>query len=324
MSEVEDAATTLLRLLRSEMRVLKDDGSFARLSVTSEWQNAEAFKGYDGQVTVGLAECADQKVDLSGKTRRRTSFLRVNVWATDYAGASEAGRVMRSKIVEEVNRVIRQKRGKPNETLYDFYNAAVAAQAHKAYYGKGEFSPYDSSWTELSSAQIQQLLYSDDNRCQVSRSENGEFAALLFGFKLESREQTVKKLVLTFEGYGAAPTGNGVAVQVWNHEAAAWQHMQVGGAGGEDETLTLLLTADLPSYIDNDGYVWLLARTLYASNGAAPAVLFCDYASCTATVNGISYCDVVGCRTLDRVDAKPIIYRTEITVKSWFIEKLGV
>lgn len=322
MSEAEDAAVTLLRLLRNGLRVIRDDGALARVSVTSEWQNAEAFKGCDGQVTVGLAECTDQKIDLSGKTRRRTSFLRVNVWAADYAGASEAGRAMRNKIVEEVNRVIRQNRSKPNETRYDFYNAA--SQAHKAYYGKGEVSPYDFGWTELSSAQIQQLWYSDDNRCQVSRSENGEFAALLFRFKLESREQTVKKLVLSFEGYGAAPAGNGVAIQVWNQEAAAWQHMQVGGAAGEDETLTLTLTADLPNFIDNDGYVWLLARTRYASNGSVPAVLYCDYVSCTATVNGISYCDVVGYRTLDRLDAKPIIYRTEITVKSWFIEKLGV
>lgn len=323
MSEVEDAAVTLLRLLRNEMRVAKDDGSLARVSVTSEWQNAEAFKGCDGQVTVGLAECTNQKVDLSGYTRRRISFLRVNVWATEQAGASEAGRVMRGKIVEEVNRVVRQNGSKPQETLYDFFRGD-AAQMHRAYSGGSEVSPYHSSWETLSSEQIQQLWHSDDNRCQVSRSENGTFAALLFRFKLESRESVVKKLVLSFEGYGAAPAGNGVAVKVWNHEAGTWQHMQVGGAAGGDETVTLTLTADLPSYIDGDGCVWLLARTLYASDGAAPALLFCDYVSCLAAVNGISYCDVVGYRPLDRVDVKPFIYRTEITVKSWFIEKLGV
>jgi len=323
MSEVEDAAVTLLRLLRNEMRVAKDDGSLARVSVTSEWQNSEAFKGCDGQVTVGLAECTDQKVDLSGKTRRRTSFLRVNVWATEQAGANEAGRVIRDKIVEEVNRVVRQNRSKPHETLYDFLKGA-ASQMHRAYSGSSEVSPYHSSWETLSSEHIQQLWYSDDNRYEVRRSENGAFAALLFRFKLESRESVVKKLFLSFEGYGAAPAGNGVAVKVWNHEAGTWQHMQVGGAAGTDETLTLALTADLPSYIDSDGCVWLLARTLYASDGAAPALLFCDYVSCLVVVNGISYCDVVGYRALDRVDVKPFIYRTEITVKSWFIEKLGV
>jgi hypothetical protein len=63
---------------------------------------------------------------------------------------------------------------------------------------------------------------------------------------------------------------------------------------------------------------------LYASDGADPAVLQCDYASCVVTVNGITYCDVAGFRNLDRVDVKPFIFRTEFTVKSWFFENIGV
>jgi hypothetical protein len=99
MSETEDAVITVARLLRTEMHVVKDDGALATVIVTNEWQNTDAFKGCDGQVTVGLAEVTDQKIELSGKTRRRLSFLRVNVWVTDKPSASEAGRVMRGKIV---------------------------------------------------------------------------------------------------------------------------------------------------------------------------------------------------------------------------------
>ena len=80
MSEKEDAATTLARLLRTKIRVTRDDGSLANVNVTGEWQNSEAFKNYDAQVTVGLAESADQKIELSGKTRRRLQSLRVNAW----------------------------------------------------------------------------------------------------------------------------------------------------------------------------------------------------------------------------------------------------
>jgi hypothetical protein len=324
MSEIEDAATTVARLLKTEMRVTKDNGALASISVTSEWQNTDAFKNCDGQVTVGLAESTDQKIELSGKTRRRTSFLRVNVWTTDAPSASEAGRVMRGKIVEEVNRVVRQNRSKPNKALYDFFNTGPTTQVHKAYSGNSEAAPDASGWTELSSEQYQQLWYSDDDRCQISYGVNGEYAAVLFRFKVESREKTVKKIVLFFEGYGTAPSGNGVAVKVWNHVEGVWQKEQTRGGGSPDKQITLTLTSDLPDYVDGDGYVWLLARTLNASDGSTPATLYCDYACCTVTVNGITYCDVAGYRNLDRVDVKPFIFRTEFTVKSWFFENIGV
>jgi hypothetical protein len=324
MSETEDAATTVTRLLRRGMRVIKDDGGLANVNVTSEWQNAEAFKNCDGQVTVGLAESTDQKIELSGKTRRRLSLLRVNVWAADAPGASESGRVMRGKIVEEVNRVVRQNRNKPNETVYDFFNTGPPTQTHKAYGGSGEASPYAQGWTELSSGQYQQLWYSDDERCQVSYGGEDEHAVALFRFRVESREKTVKKMVLAFEGYGTAPGGNGVTVKVWNHVAGAWQNAQTGGAGGTDEAITITLVSNLTEYIDADGYVWLLARTVNPSDGATPAALYCDYVHCTVTVNGITYCDIVGFRDVDRVDVKPFIFRTEFTVKSWFFENIGV
>jgi len=147
---------------------------------------------------------------------------------------------------------------------------------------------------------------------------------MLFRFKIESQEKAVKKITLAFEGYGTAPSGNGVVVKVWNHEAMDWQNAQTGGAGGTDETITITLASDLMDYIDAEGYVWLLARTLNASDGTTPSVLYCNYVHCTVTVNGITYCDVAGYRSLDRVDVKPFIYRTEFTVKSWFFENIGV
>jgi hypothetical protein len=81
---------------------------------------------------------------------------------------------------------------------------------------------------------------------------------------------------------------------------------------------------DLPNYVDDNGYVWFLARTVYASDGATPATLRCDYVSCTVTVNGITYCDVTSFRDVDRVDVKPFIFRTEFALKSWFFENIGV
>jgi hypothetical protein len=324
MSEIEDAAVTIARLLKHELRVVKDDGGLARVTVTSEWQNAEALKDCDGQITVGLAESSDEKLELSGKTRRRMAFLRVNAWATDVPSASESGRVMRSKLVEEINRVIRQNRTKPNETVYDFFNTGPPTQTHKAYSGNSEASPYAQSWLELSSVQYQQLWYSDDDRCQVSYGADGEYAVMLLRFKVESREKTVKKIVLGFEGYGTAPTGDGVVVKVWNHVAGAWQNAQAGDAGEVDEALTITLVANCTEYIDTEGYVCFLARTLNPSNGTTPAVLSCDYVHCAVTVNGVTYCDVANFRNVDHVDVKPFIFHTEFTVKPWFFENIGV
>lgn len=323
MSEIEDAASTVARLLKHNLRVIKDNGTIANLNVTSEWQDLDALKGYDGQVTVGLADSTDQKLELSGKNRKRTSTIRVNVWATEIPNA-ESAKTMSGKIVEEVNRSIRQNRNKPNETLHHLVGYGSGEQAYKAYQSSSELAPDNSAWTELSSVEYQQLWYSDDVRYQISYDESGEYATALFGFKLESRKNTVKKMVLTFEGYGTAPDGDGVTVKVWSKPLSAWVNAQTGGAGGIDEAFTIVLLNELSDYVDDEGYVWLLAKTINPSNGAVPATLFCDYTSCTVTVNGITYCDVAGYRQLDCVDVKPFIFRTEFTVKSWFFENTGV
>ncbi len=87
---------------------------------------------------------------------------------------------MRGKIVEEVNRVVRQNRNRPNETVYDFYNLGAASQTQKAYQGNGEASPYGLGWAELTSEEYAALWYSDDNRCELSQVGVGEYAVALF------------------------------------------------------------------------------------------------------------------------------------------------
>jgi hypothetical protein len=145
---------------------------------------------------------------------------------------------------------------------------------------------------------------------------------MLFRFKLGPREQSVKKIVLSFEGYGTAPAGNGVTVKVWNHVAGAWQLAQAG-AGSGDETITVTLSANWPDFIDSSGYVWLLARTTNPSNGASAAVLYCDFVQCVIQVYGISFCDVISYRNIDVTDVKPYLFRTEFLLRGWLFESLS-
>jgi hypothetical protein len=298
------------------MWVVKEDGSLASILVSKEWYDRELFKNYDGQITVGLAESRDTKIEMSGRLRRRFGSLRVNVWSQDMLN--------RQKMVEEVNRIVRQNRNKPNETLYYFAGVGRPTGTHKAYSAGSadELSPNHAGWNELSDLEYQKIWYSDDNRYSKSHNVNGEYALMLFRFKVDSREKTVKKIILAFEGYGTAPTGNGVTIKIWNHITQAWQNAQQG-TGGADETIGITLTSGLTDYIDDSGYVWLLARTTNPSDGTTPAVLYCDYACCTVTVNGITYLDIVSYRDADRVDVKPFIFRTEFTLKSWSFEDVG-
>ena len=325
MSEIEDSVTTVIRLLSKNMRVVKEDNAIANIHVSKEWYDRELFKNYDGQITVGLAESRDTKIEMSGKIRRRLGSLRVNVWATDRPAAPDSGKLMRNKMVEEVNRVVRQNRNKPNVTEYNFAGLGYpSGDPHKAFQAgaSSELAPGHASWTELTNEQYQKIWYSDDTRHSKSHNVNLEYSLMLFRFKVESREKTVKKIVLAFEGYGTAPAGNGITIKVWNHVASAWQNAQTG-TGGADETITMTLTTSITDYIDDNGYVWLLARTTNPSNGTTPSVLYCDYVSCTITVNGITYLDIVSFRDADRVDVKPFIFRTEFQLKSWMFEDVG-
>lgn len=322
MSQIEDAAVTVERLLRKQMHLVMDNGALGSVSISDEFPNNDALKAGEGQITVSLAESTDQKLNLTGNIRRQTSTLRVNTWATDNSAAVETGKTLRNKIAAEVNRIILQNRNKPNETKYDFYGLTADDQASKGFSGGAEAAPM-ATWTELSNTEYQTLWYSDDRRCQITQTVSGNYAVLLLGFKLESRRDTVQNIILTFEGYGIFPSGYGVTVKVWNNSEAAWQNNQSYGENSSDHTFNITIASSAVDFIDDSNYVWLLARTSSPSDGASSATLFCDYTSCTVTVNGATYCDITNRRNIDRIDIKPPIYRTEFTVKTSLIEKIG-
>jgi len=323
MVEIEDPVTTLVRLLDKNIQVVKDDGSLADICVTTEWYDRELLKNYDGQVTVGLDHSEDQKLGFSATLRRRVGYARIKIWVVDKPDS--AGKQIRNKLRQEVNRVVREKRTKPHETNYNYSGVGAESVSHRAYYAESasELVPDAPEWTEFSAADYEKLWQSDDTRFSYSQSEAGKYSLLLFRIKIESNQKTVKKIVLKFEGYGTAPAGNGVTVKAWNSEASAWQNSQTG-TGGEDEEVTITLESSLTDYIDSDGYVYLLARTTNVSNGVSSAVIHCDYVDCLVTVEGITYVDMVSYRDTDEVRVKPFIWRTEFTVKTWLFENVTV
>ena len=323
MPEIESPVTTLVRLLQHNVRVVNDDGSLAAVYVSPQWYDRELLRNYDAQITVGMDHSDDEKIGFSGSLRRRVVSFRVSVWTVDKPEQGVVGRRMRDKTRAEVNRVIREKRAKPNKTIYSFYGVGPSVGSDMAFHAcsASELLPDSVSWTELSSSDYEKLWASDDNRYSRSANVNLQYALVLFRFKIDSERSVAKSVALTFEGYGTAPAGNGVTVKVWNRVASEWQLVQTG-TGGDDESVTVAVSSSVADFIDSDGYVHLLARTTNASDGVVPAVLFCDYVECVVTVEGITYVDVVSFRDEDQVNVKPFVWRTEFTVKSWLFENV--
>ncbi|MCW3998932.1 MAG: hypothetical protein NWE93_01675 [Candidatus Bathyarchaeota archaeon] len=116
MSSV-DLVAALVSFLQTNIRLVKDDESLGKVSVSREWFDRELLKTYDAQVTVGLGSVVDRKLGLSASQRLIVGSPKVNVWVTEKGGA-ESGQSIRQKMRLEINRVIRENRTKVPDIAY--------------------------------------------------------------------------------------------------------------------------------------------------------------------------------------------------------------
>jgi hypothetical protein len=337
LSEVENPVVTILRLIESRLRVVKDDSGLANVLCSQANYDRELLKDYDAQITVSKTTdpCQQQKHTLDGKLRRRIYSLRATITTTDKPiSNADTGKVMRDKVLEQLLLIIPENRNLPYRTTYNFYPLDATSATHKAYdaAATSELEPSNASWEELSSAEYANLWGSDDVRHSKSANGNGEYPFTLFRFKIgskageirnEPRKQSLKRVVLTFEGFGTAPQGNGVTFKVWDNVAGAWSNPLTGSAGA-DETLTLTLAADLTRYVNSDGFLYLLAKTTNPSDGISPAVLHCDFVQATVDVRGVTFCDVHSYRDVDVIDVKPFLFKEEIQIVAWLFESVAI
>jgi hypothetical protein len=336
LTEVENPVITVLRLIESRIRVVKDDGGLARILCSQANYDRELLKDYDAQITISKTSepCQAQKHTLDGKLRRRIYSLRATITAVDRTSSSDAGRVMRDKVLEQLLVIIPENRNLPYRTAYNVYPLDSTSETHKVYSAAATTEPEPSSpaWTQLSNPEYANLWGSDDLRHSKSATGSGEFAFMLFHFKIgaktgesrnEARKQCLKRVVLAFEGFGLSPTGNGVTLKVWDNLAGAWSNPQTG-VSGTDETMTITLTSNLTNYVNDDGFLYLMARTTNPSNGVSPATLYCDFVQATVDVRGITFCDVHSYRDVDVVDVKPFLYKEEIVIVAWLFEAIAL
>ena len=337
VAEFENPVVTVLRLIESRLRVVKDDGGLARVLCSQANYDRELLKDYDAQITVSKTAdpCQQQKHTLDGKLRRRIYFLRATVTTVDKpVPSSDVGRVVRDKVLEQLLLIIPENRNLPYRTFYNFYPLDSTSATHKAYdaAATSELEPANAVWAELPNAEYAKLWSSDDIRHSKSASNINEHAFMLFRFKIgiksgearnEPRKQCLKRVVLSFEGYGTAPMGNGLTFKVWDNVAGTWANPQ-SSISETDETTTITLTSNLTSYVDEHGYLFLLAQTIHSSDGNTPAVLHCDFVQVTIDVRGITFCDVHSYRDVDVVDVKPFLYKEEVIIVAWLFESVAI
>jgi len=162
--------------------------------------------------------------------------------------------------------------------LYLWYNVTQAQTgSHEAYGHSASSEPAPPFGTEFTNTDYTNIATSNDTRYSKSTSVNGEYAIILFRYKCGFAEADVKKIKVKFEGYGTAPGGNGVTFKIWNHVSAAWEQMQTG-TSGSDEELVISVSENIGNYIDDNGFIWAIVRTTNPSNGSTAAVIYCDYA----------------------------------------------
>jgi hypothetical protein len=230
--------------------------------------------------------------------------------------------------------IIPENRNLPYRTIYNFYPLDSTSATHKAYdaIGTGELEPSNVSWAELPNVEYSALWGSDDVRHSKSSTGNGEYAFMLFRFKIgakvgetrnEPRKQCLKRILLAFEGYGVASQGNSVTLKVWDNSSGTWSNTQ-SGISGTDETVSIILTSNLTNYVDADGFLYLTVRTTNPSDGVSPATLHCDFVQATVDVRGITFCDIHTYRDVDVTDVKPFLYKEEIQIVAWLFESIAI
>ena len=332
---MENPVVTLSRLIDSRLRVVKDDGGLARVLCSQANYDRELLKDYDAQITVSKSAepCQQQKHTLDGKLRRRIYSLRVTITTIDKPSSVEASRVIRDKVLEQLLLIIPENRNLPNRTILYYYPLYDTSITHKAYNATALAEPKPSStfWTELDNTNYPKIWASDNNRHSISAMGLSEYAFMLFRLKIasktpetrnEPRKQSIKKVLLSFEGYGIAPSGNGVTLQVWDNASDAWSNPQTSTAV-TDETLTITLTSNLTNYVNNDGYLYLIAKTTNPSDTILPAILYCDFVQALVDVRGITFCDIHNHKDIDIIDVKPFLFKEEIQIVAWLFESVA-
>jgi hypothetical protein len=156
---------------------------------------------------------------------------------------------------------------------YDFTNGSLL---HKAYEGYDNDKPpiVDASYfeQELDNSEYDDISASDDNRAEysyVTHPPIDRYEFHRFEFKINESIPNISQLYIMHEGYGDAINYNsglhtyGLVLYIWN--GSDWEEVDRNTASS-DAIIEKTYTSGLSNYVDDSGYLKLLATTYYHSH----------------------------------------------------------
>jgi hypothetical protein len=197
---------------------------------------------------------------------------------------------MRNNVVSKVRMDYKTPVAKTSQRIYD--------TPHKAFTQRGATFPAPGAAAtagpfELATAEYAKITSQDSTSSSYGSGQtNGEYGQHLFSFNLleiarrsiagasgwgvaELRDNA-KYFSASWVGYGTRPGGNGAAQKLWTPSTTTWYALG-SNTSTSPTTVSGVWTASTVSYIDDAGFVHLLATTDVASDGVAYSIIYTDY-----------------------------------------------
>ncbi|WP_455368751.1 hypothetical protein [[Eubacterium] cellulosolvens] len=115
----------------------------------------------------------------------------------------------------------------------------------------------------LSSENLDKIASSDNQRA-LFYGDDSDYHR--FKFKIFQPSFSISQLYVEHEGYGIGPESQpetairGLKLFIWNYDTASWEFLDDHDIGDADTITSATITQNIENYIDNDGFLNLLAQ----------------------------------------------------------------
>jgi len=119
--------------------------------------------------------------------------------------------------------------------------------------------------TQITDAEELGKFNASDDQRDDHHQPAGSYDFHRFKFKIDEPVSQISQIFVLHEGYGDKTEGPGHTLYIWNYENAGWESVESTDEGGPpDQILTGTFTSGFSNYLDEDGYLHLLAITNYS------------------------------------------------------------
>jgi hypothetical protein len=158
---------------------------------------------------------------------------------------------------------------------YDFNGTTFPSSTHVARYDvdDAELEPatdFDTTGSEFSNESYNAIYSSDDIRAACTATLLN-ISQHIFRFKVDISEVPITQLTVSWEGYTTVILNSGVSI--W--DGSSWE--AVSGVALIESTVSKVYTTNVGNYIDDNGYLFLMA------NGGAASTIYTDYVKLEVT-----------------------------------------